>query len=91
MSTRTLVESLLRQGAALLREHNETNWADALENLAAEYPESPEATTAKIRAMYGGMGSFNDVILYGANGHPLRSENDELDGLRSRLFAACRH
>lgn len=44
---------------------------------------------------YGGMGSFNDLILCSANGHNVPEEtdrevNDRLDFLRSRLYElAC--
>jgi hypothetical protein len=89
MGTEASVESLLRQLAGLLGEHGETAWAESLEKLAAEYGESPELTSRRICSSYGGMGSFNDLVLHGPDGHPLQGENDELSRLRSRLYASC--
>ena len=40
--------------------------------------------------MYGGMGSFSDVILHGSDGSIPRAENTELDDLRTKLFEMCR-
>jgi hypothetical protein len=36
------------------------------------------------------MGSFNDIVLHGADGMPLRGENDELHQMRSELYSMCR-
>ena len=83
MSTGSPIESILRQIADLLSKHNELEWAIALERFADEYIDSPEQTKRYVRSIYGGMGSFNDIILHGPNGIPLVSENDELDRLRS--------
>jgi hypothetical protein len=40
--------------------------------------------------MYGGMGSFSDVVLYGESGQVLIAENDELEHLRLELHGQCR-
>jgi hypothetical protein len=90
MDTGDQVESLLRQISNLLGKHGEPAWAEAFDALADQYEESPESTKASARTLYGGMGSFNDIVLYGPGGHPLRDENEELDRFRSRLYAACR-
>ncbi len=42
----------------------------------------------KIRTIYGGMGSFNDVILYN-DGDVLIRENREFSLLRNELFEIC--
>jgi hypothetical protein len=44
---------------------------------------------------YGGMGSFNDLILMSANGHSVsdadyRGVNDRLDALRSEMYQLAR-
>jgi hypothetical protein len=76
--------------ARLLRKGNEADWANACERLAAKYGEDPRSTRREILAMYGGMGSFNDVVLYGRNGQVLIDESDELARLRLALHAECR-
>ncbi|GAC1569313.1 MAG: hypothetical protein NVS3B3_23610 [Aquirhabdus sp.] len=63
-------------------------WANALEKFSKEIRISPDATAARILAMYGGMGSLNDLILY-KNGQPSALENIELDALRSELYQLC--
>jgi len=90
MNTAAPINSLLREIADLLAKHNESEWARSFERFADEYDDSPDSTKGRIRSVYGGMGSFNDVILHGPNGIPLGPENDELDRLRSELYAKCR-
>lgn len=85
-----VIDALLRRISALLSKHNETEWARSFEHFAVEYSDSPQLTKGRIRSVYGGMGSFNDLILHGPDGIPLGPENDELDQLRSELYAKCR-
>lgn len=74
--------------AELLRIGEINDWAIALESLGKEMAVDPNRASAKILAMYGGMGSLNDLILYRA-GQPLTKENAELDALRAKLHALC--
>ena len=83
------VKSLLGQISELLRSHGEVGWADSLQRLASEYESSPQATKAKVRSIYGGMESFNDIVLHDSGARPLGDENDALNTLRSRLYAEC--
>jgi len=83
------VERVLKKMAALLRIGARNDWADALEKFSSEIANDPSATSASILAMYGGMGSLNDIILY-KNGQPLTTENDEFDSLSSELYQLCR-
>jgi hypothetical protein len=85
------VDSLLLRIAELLRMHGPTDWAEALDRLASEYQHSPESTKGIIRSLYGGMGSFNDIVLHDPNGDPLRAENDELAALRGQLWVRCQN
>ena len=84
------IEKLLTKIADLLDAHGEADWAQSFRNFLSDYNSEPEVTKGKIRSVYGGMGSFNDIILYGSNGMPLRDENNELDQMRSELFQLCR-
>lgn len=54
-------------------------FADALEH------EEGREVRRKILSMYGGMGSFNDLVFH-KDGKPLGKENDELDVLRRELY-----
>jgi len=90
MATVDPVELLLRQLSDLLSKNGEPTWAEAFEGFANQYKEAPEATKANIRSLFGGMGSFNDFVLYDTSGIPPRSENEDLDQLRSQLYALCR-
>ena len=76
------IEDLLRLGGV-------NEWAKGIENLRNEMTYDSDLALGKILSLYGGMGSFNDIILY-RNGILLVSENSELDALRSKLYELCR-
>ena len=83
------VPSLLESIAKLLSQHNQDEWAASFWRFRDGYRADPTETKGSIRHLfYGGMGSFNDLVLHDG-GVPLRSENDELDRLRAALFQAC--
>jgi hypothetical protein len=85
-----VIEDLLKQIHDLLMAHGDDEWARTFHRFLSDYEsKDKDLVKGEIRSVYGGMCSFNDVILYGPNYVPLRAENDELDRLRSRLFAAC--
>ena len=84
------IEELLVKIAELLDAHGIRGWAQSFRQLESEYKCAPESTKGKIRSVYGGTGSFNDVILHDRRGIPLRDENNELDQMRSRLFQLSR-
>lgn len=83
------VQTVLVRMIDLLRQGGLSDWARALDESRREMLQDPEATTAKILSMYGGMGSLNDLILY-KDGKVLVSESNELDDLRSKLYSLCR-
>ena len=72
----------------LLDQHGKESWGAALRNLISDYDSKPDEVKANIRRLYGGMGSFNDLVFQDKNG-PLGLENDELDRMRLELFTAC--
>ena len=47
-----------------------------------------ESLVQEIINLYGGMGSFNDLILY-KNGNILKKDNKILDELRSNMYQLC--
>jgi hypothetical protein len=82
------VEAILLTMSKLLEEHDEESWASALARLAAEYGDDPVKVEGRIRALYGGMGSFSDIVLY-RDGNVARDASRKLDDLRHRLFDLC--
>lgn len=80
--------SKLREIVDCLRANGSADWADGFERMADEFPSDPDETKRQIRGCYGGMGSFNDLVLH-KQGVPLRKENDELDRMRHELWELC--
>ncbi|KRB09207.1 helix-hairpin-helix domain-containing protein [Lysobacter sp. Root690] len=83
------IQALLSRMADLLELAAQTDWASALERHREDLAATPELTKARILAMYGGMGSLNDLVLY-KDHQPLPRENNEFDELRVRLYELCR-
>ena len=70
----------------LLMEVGETNWAKCFENFISALEQSDnKATYKKILGLYGGMGSFNDLVLY-KNNVVCQKENDELSALKKWII-----
>lgn len=69
----------------ILSSNNEDSWAKVFEKLSRELDVDCESSILSLKGLYGGMGSFNDIILH-ENGTPLIRENDELDDLRHALY-----
>ena len=65
----------------------EAEWSIALERIRAKHSGTPPDQTAirEILALYGGMGSLNDLVLYD-QGRVLVQETERLDTLRRKLF-----
>ncbi|WP_152531707.1 DUF6966 domain-containing protein [Pseudomonas syringae] len=73
---------LLRLGAC-------DDWAIALERIRMNSGKNSSEKASRLLAMYGGMGSLNDIVLY-KNAQPLVEENNEFDMLRSQLYEICK-
>ena len=82
------VRDVLSQMIVLLNHGGASEWARALEIQARDLSSDPDLVVSKILSMYSGMGSLNDVVLY-KDGRILKDENDNLDGLRERLYQLC--
>lgn len=83
---------LVSEAASLLHGAGEERWRQACEHWRAELssPETdPRNVAREFLAAYGGMGSFNDLVLY-RDGRLLGSETESLDRLRGRIFDVCR-
>lgn len=71
--------------ANVLSSNDEDSWAKTFEKLSSELDFDCESSIFSLRKLYGGMGSFNDIVLH-KDGIPLIRENDELDELRHTLY-----
>lgn len=78
----------LRIHIALLGAHSELTWARGLEGLAAEAGEDLKSAASQLLRIFGGMGSYNDVVLY-EDGQVATKANIELSAARNRLFELC--
>ena len=90
MTDPTQISAALAELASLLHLSSCERWAEIMERLLSEMRADPVPMPARIRAIYGGMGSFGDLVLY-RDGQPLSDENNELDRLRRWLYDLCRN
>ena len=83
------IKRVLVRMAEILRVGGRDEWADRLDMHSRDLASDPVGTTSALVALYGGMGSINDIVIY-KGVQPLIPENRELDALRSKLFNLCR-
>ncbi|GAA1867169.1 DUF6966 domain-containing protein [Asanoa iriomotensis] len=81
----------LDEAAALLREHGERHWLAWLLRCRAELVAHETAAFDRILAAFGGMGSFNDLLILAVNGHAVRPDqenvvNERLGDLRHLIW-----
>ena len=69
----------------VLSSNDVPDWAKQFERMNAYLDDDYEEALGVIHQQFGGMGSFNDIVLYKA-GRPLIQENNELDELRTQLY-----
>ena len=79
------IKKTLTNIISILHSNNENAWAKTFETLGSELDVDCEASIFALKKVYGGMESFNDIVLH-KNGQPLRKENDELEDLSHRLY-----
>ena len=89
MNTQKPVYKLLIQTTALLTKAGAEDWALNFADLAKAYREADDILKEKhiarqIVALYGGMGSFLDLVLYNHN-NQFVADNEQLDALRHEL------
>lgn len=89
MSKVTVLVSIIEKILLLLTSAEEKNWAGAFikfqDRCSDTSGDIPASVQIDMLRMYGGMGSFNDLVLY-KQGQPMIKENQELDRLRGELF-----
>lgn len=75
----------MRRLAAHLAAHDEPHWADAVGRSADWVADSDRAGLDRFLALFGGMGSLDDLVLH-RDGRPLTGENGELERLRGEAW-----
>ncbi len=79
----TLVDSLQEMSALLRRYDDHDPWAARLDRCRSFIAQSDLYGVSQLRALYGGMGSLNDVVLQ-RNGQMPVEDNERFDELRAR-------
>ena len=82
------IQSILSEIAGVFRNSDLASWAKTFQDFYVEIGVEPNAVTRKILSLYGGMGSFNDIVIY-RSGIALKKENSYMDALREQLFDLC--
>ena len=81
-----MIKIICKEIVLILENVGENDWKNAFQNIV-DASDSTELSILKkeIKKMYGGMGSFNDLVLY-KDGQPCIKENQQIDELRKKLF-----
>jgi hypothetical protein len=82
------IEKVLSEMSTLLDQNTETSWARYIDKLRYRINIESDSTIIDIKALFGGMGSLNDLVL-SKDGKPLTHENNKLDALRKELYELC--
>ncbi|WP_434082301.1 DUF6966 domain-containing protein [Achromobacter deleyi] len=83
------IDAVLKRMIELLSLGAFDDWAVMLEKIKVEFDMDQKYMASRLLSLYGGMGSLNDVVLYNSH-QPLVAENNEFDGLRTRLYELCK-
>ncbi len=73
-----LLDSLIN----LLKKHNEIHWGNWF-NKSLKSLRDNQFAIPQILGAYGGMGSFNDLVIHPMNGHTI--EKGEIDNVNNKL------
>ena len=83
----TNIMSMLKENGGVTSMWHYDFFKDILEKL--NRPHDINKVVNNIMPIFGGMGTFNDLILH-KNSIPLIKENDQLADLSDQLFLACK-
>ncbi|MBI5551130.1 MAG: hypothetical protein HY911_06435 [Desulfobacterales bacterium] len=86
----TVIRNLLDEIIPILSVAGENNWNKAMQDFrnrcdSVSDPFDQKNLISDLLRIYGGMGSFSDLILYN-QGNLLQKETSQLDALRRELF-----
>jgi hypothetical protein len=89
------LKSSLDQTIVLLRAHGEHQWLSWAERCQRELDANDSAAFDHVLGAFGGMGSFNDLLILGWNGHLIEPEreaavNDRLAHLRTAIWTSAK-
>uniref|UniRef100_UPI0009E45A2D DUF6966 domain-containing protein n=1 Tax=Gilliamella sp. Nev6-6 TaxID=3120252 RepID=UPI0009E45A2D len=79
------IKLILFEISILLKKGNYPDWGNSFMKFSEDIEINFEAVKNQILILYGGMGSFNDIVLHN-NKKPLINENNRLDDLRTQLY-----
>lgn len=79
------IRSTINDIIVILQGNNERYWVNIFEKCLILLDNDYEQCLYNLKALYGGMGSFNDLVLHKA-GIPVKDENNKLDLLRHELY-----
>ncbi|WP_291745797.1 MULTISPECIES: hypothetical protein [unclassified Limnobacter] len=87
-------ELILQQLITLLEKSEETNWSASLRSLMLALSQCANDSErnyvrSQLKSIFGGMGSFSDLVLY-KNAKVLVVENNQLETLRRALFESLK-
>ncbi|WP_100550810.1 DUF6966 domain-containing protein [Caedibacter taeniospiralis] len=81
------LRDLLKSCQSMLDLFGEKEWSDKI----GQTTKADGIDPSKVLSWYGGMGSFNDLLISGYNGHEVKQEdedvvNAELSDLRNKIY-----
>lgn len=86
-SNESRIRELLQAIIELLDQYNSPQWVKRFREIRRQIDsEQPHEVRAEIRGVYGGMGSFNDIVLMTSDGRLPVGANQQLDKMRSELY-----
>jgi hypothetical protein len=83
------IKEIMAKIISILLDTGMIDWSTAITKLSHEMDVDPDCAKKKILRLYGGMGSFNDIIIY-KNGVLLVEKTNEFDELKTNLFDLCK-
>lgn len=92
---RSVLLAALRDCARLLTRAQEGFWSEKIDRMAVTDAEQVNSEiVSDILSWFGGMGSFNDLLISQANGHQILPDdedraNGDLETLRNQIYEAA--
>lgn len=88
MTAHSKIDEIIDSVITLIRDTDQNDWLLPLVDAKSMLISDPSSARRKIISMYGGMGSFSDLVLY-KDGHLLIEESNKLFSLRALLYENC--
>jgi len=83
------IKEIMLKIISILLDAGMEDWSAAITKLSHEMDVDPDCAKKKVLRLYGGMGSFNDIVIY-KNGELLIEKTNEFDELKTNLFELCK-